>query len=93
MTIYSTQVKALVNRFPNMTLRRAADMTTAKMLHMFDYPAPEKLKRRSEDTSHWQTAAGPPEGTELGAVFDEEKLPRPLLEAIQEFARAALAEG
>ena len=91
MTIYSNQVKALVNRFPNMTLRRAADMTTAKMLRMFDYPAPEKLKRRSE--GHWQTAAGPPEGTELGAVFDEEKLPRPLLEAIQEFARAALEEG
>ena len=74
-----------------MTHRRAADMTTAKMLRMFDYPAPEKLKRRSE--GHWKTAAGPPEGAELGAVFDEEKLPRPLLEAIQEFARAALAEG
>ena len=74
-----------------MTHRRAADMTTAKMLHMFDYPAPEKLKRRSD--VHWQTTAGPPEDTELGAVFDEAKLPRPLQEAIQEFARAALAEG
>ena len=51
-------------------------MTTAEMLHIFDYPAPEKLKRRSD--VHWQTAAGPPKGTELGEVFDEAKLPRPL---------------
>jgi len=57
-----------------MTLRRAVDMATAKMLHKFDCLVPEKLKRRSE--GHWQTAAGPPEGTELGAVFAR-RIPAP----------------
>ncbi len=85
------QVKKLLHRFPNMNRDTAADMTCASMNHLFDYPAAAKVSPWFR--GRWRPKAGPGEGEELGAVFYREKLPLPLLEAIQEYAREATAKG
>lgn len=85
------QAKKLLHGFPNMSRDTAGDMTCASMLHLFDYPAAEKGSPYSR--AQWRPKAGPGEGEELGAVFDLEKLSRPLLEAIQQYAREEAASG
>ena len=62
-------------------------MTTAKVVHLFDYPRPVKPKAGEA------AMRGPPEGQKLGAVFDREALSAELLRAIQLFARGALKKG
>ena len=83
-------MKKLLHRFPNLNRDKAGYMACATMMHMFDYPAPAKH-------SPWATGRWPRdepcEGDVLGAVFDPEKLAPELLEAIQEYARAALGKG
>ena len=72
-----------------MRVDRAADMTCSKMNHFFDLPATAKR----EGGGRWPAKPGPVEGEELGAVFDEAKLSRPLLRAVQVLARAGFKKG
>ena len=83
-------MKALLRRFPNMNRDRAGYMTCAGMMHMFDCPAPAKKSPRAG--GRWRAQSGPEPDEVLGAVFDPERLSRPLLEAIQEYTRAATAK-
>ncbi len=74
-------MKALLRRFPNINRDRAGDMTCAGMMHwggMFDCPAPAKVSPWAG--GRWRAQSGPAPGEVLGAVFDPERLSRPLLE-------------
>jgi len=80
-------VKRLVEQKGSIQTDKAASMTSAKLVHLFDYPRPAKPK------SGEAAKRGPPEGQKLGAVFDREALSAELLHAIQLFAREALKKG
>jgi hypothetical protein len=80
-------VKRLVEQKGSIQADKAASMTTAKTVHLFDYPRPAKPKAGEA------AKRGPPEGQKLGAVFDREALSAELLRAIQLFARGALKNG
>ena len=67
----------MLKRFPNMNRDRAGDMTCAGMMHMFDCPAP--AKKSPWAGGRWRAQSGPAPGEVLGAVFDPERLSRPLL--------------
>ena len=79
----------MIHHHPNLDVDRVGDQTCATMNHLFDLPA----TARPKGGGRWPAQPGPVEGEELGAAFNESKLPRPLLHAIQEFSQRALKKG